>query len=29
MTHATFKAIPPQTMKMPLVPAEGIAETVQ
>jgi chemotaxis protein methyltransferase CheR len=29
MTHATFKAIPPQAMKMPLVPAEGIAETVQ
>jgi two-component sensor histidine kinase len=28
MTHATFKAIPPQAMMKPLVPAEGIAEHV-
>jgi two-component sensor histidine kinase len=29
MTHATFKAVPPQVMKKPFVPAEGISERVQ
>jgi chemotaxis protein methyltransferase CheR len=29
MTHATFKAIPPQAMKKTFVPAEEIAEQVQ
>jgi chemotaxis protein methyltransferase CheR len=29
MTHATFKAIPPQAMKRPFVPAEAVSERVQ
>ncbi len=29
MTHATFKTVPPQAMKKPFVPAEGISERVQ
>ena len=29
MTHATFKAKPPQTLKAPNVPAGGISERVQ
>jgi two-component sensor histidine kinase len=29
MTHATFKAIPPQAMTKPFVPANGVSEQVQ